>query len=281
MLNHTSNHHQSQTRAFTKLMDLTVAKFPPYKTRARTYLLGAVMFALATLGNSHAWAAQSSDDGAKPENLALSQKLKAHVETLLKRTAQAYGWNISELSVQVTQPSGSHRLICSQDVDIHRRDNRLYPTGRLRFTLSCPDKAAPWSIQTQAYVDGELAAVYAAQTIAKDSVIQADDLLLGSTSLSTLNRSVITDPKRIIHQRAQRQIRQGQLVAPERVSEPFIIQRGDKVIMEAKGEDFAASMAGIALENGFVNQQIRVRNSSSGKVIKAVVVQHGKVQTLF
>ncbi|WP_047045954.1 flagellar basal body P-ring formation chaperone FlgA [Vibrio mexicanus] len=236
---------------------------------------------MATLGSSFAWATHSSNDKDKQENQAISQSLRVHVETLLKQTAQAYGWQLSNPSVQVTLPSGSHRLTCSQEADIHRRDNRLYPTGRLRFTLSCPDEAAPWSIQAQAYVDGELAAVYAAQTIAKDAVIQADDLRLGTISLSTLNRGVVTDPKRIIHQRAQRQIRQGQLVAPERVSEPFIVQRGDKVIMEAKGEDFAASMAGIALENGFLNQQIRVRNNSSGKVIKAVVVEHGKVQTLF
>lgn len=71
------------------------------------------------------------------------------------------------------------------------------------------------------------------------------------------------------------------MIAPERVSAPYVIHRGEQVVMIAQGTNFSTSTAGVALESGYERQQIRVRNTSSGNVINAIVIEPGKVQSIF
>jgi flagella basal body P-ring formation protein FlgA len=214
-------------------------------------------------------------------NPAIEQALLWHVDQLIEKSIEQNRWNARDKHIAIALPKGSHRLApCSKPLEITRRDNRLYPAGRLRFLVQCQDKK-PWSINVQAEADLVIPMVYVTRTIAKDSLIERGDLRLEDTHLATLNRDFVTQVDSVIGQRALRQIRNGQRLSPARFSQAYLVNRGDNLIIEAIGDTFSASMQGTALDNGYINQQIRVRNSSSGKTIRAVVVESGKVQTLF
>ncbi|MFI3276982.1 flagellar basal body P-ring formation chaperone FlgA [Vibrio sp.] len=216
----------------------------------------------------------------KNQNNGISQVIKGDIQRQLHKQKKAHNWILSELKISTILPSGSHRLNCSKPLEIVRRDKRIYPAGRLRYRISCPEPSG-WSIHAQADSRVKVPVVYAKNTIAKDAIVRKEDLETRLIDLANLNREFVSTSSRIINQRAQRQIRQGQPIAPERISEPFIIQRGEQVIMLAIGDKFSTSTSGVALENGYQDQQIRVRNTSSGKTIQAVVVEQGRVQTLF
>ena len=67
-------------------------------------------------------------------------------------------------------------------------------------------------------------------------------------------------------------LRQGQLAAPT------LIKRGSAVSIVARKEQVEVSMAGEALDPGALGQVIRVRNATSGTVIRARVVDAGVVE---
>ena len=56
---------------------------------------------------------------------------------------------------------------------------------------------------------------------------------------------------------------------------------GDEVIIEAVSATFYANMIGIAMDAGKQGDAIRVRNSSSGKIITAYPIAKGRVETRF
>lgn len=233
---------------------------------------------IALLG---AFSLQAEDGVSTRDNPMVEQALNKHISVLLAQTIKQNRWQASDQQIAITLPQGSHRLaLCTKPLEITRRDNRLYPAGRLRFHVQCSD-STPWSVNAQANVDLVVPMVYVTRTIAKDSLLTAEDLMTKPTNLATINRDFISRPNSVLGQRALRQVRNGQLLSPERVSHPFIITKGDSVMIEAVGDRFSTSMLGTALDNGYLNQQIRVRNISSGKSIRAVVVESGKVHTLF
>ncbi|MGL6260604.1 flagellar basal body P-ring formation chaperone FlgA [Vibrio sp. WXL210] len=214
------------------------------------------------------------------ENAAIARAINSDIQQALTEADQTYGWRLSEPKIEISLPPGSHRLACGAPLVLERRDKRLHPAGRLRYRVTCPEPGS-WSIQAQAQADALVNVTYAQRTIAKDALVQRDDLELRREPLASHNRDFVARPEQMVGLRAQRQIRQGQVITRARISEPFVIARGEQVVIHAGSDRFSASMAGTALENGYLDQQIRVRNSSSGRVIQAVVMESGKVRSLF
>ncbi|CAM4276359.1 flagellar basal body P-ring formation chaperone FlgA [Vibrio agarivorans] len=213
-------------------------------------------------------------------NDVISAAIESDITRQIEVSQQNNGWQLEQPEISTTLPSGSHRLACSQPLEVERRDKRRFPAGNLRYRVTCSEVSG-WSIQAQAHFDAQVQVAYAKHTIAKDSLISVEDIEMRTMPLSRLSRDFVALPSRLINQRAQRQIRQGRMISPERVSAPYIIQRGEQVVMMASGDGFSTSTAGVALESGYDNQQIRVRNVRSGNIINAIIIEPGKVQTLF
>lgn len=76
---------------------------------------------------------------------------------------------------------------------------------------------------------------------------------------------------------AKRTIRQGAIIKPSHLRAPTLIQRGDEVLISAQNSSIAIQMKGEALSAGALGQQIRVKNLSSNRVIKAQVIDSGRV----
>lgn len=214
------------------------------------------------------------------DNVVIAQAINSDIQQAMTQADQTYGWRLSEPKIDISLPPGSHRLTCDDPLVLERRDKRLHPAGRLRYRVTCPEQGS-WSIQAQAQADALVNVTYAQRTIAKDALVQLDDLELRREPLASHNRDFVASPEQMVGLRAQRQIRQGQVITRARISAPFVIARGEQVVIHAGSDRFSASMTGTALENGYLDQQIRVRNSSSGRVIQAVVMESGKVRTLF
>lgn len=239
-------------------------------------LLSALILLLAPQ-----WGAANDAPVDTRSNPSIERAVIKHIDHLLEASIRHNGWKAQNKTITVTLPKGSHRLApCTTPMKITRRDKRLYPAGRLRFSVQCHD-STPWSINVQAAADVMVPMAYATRTLAKEALIQPDDIELKLTHLASVNRDFIALPEQVIGQRVLRQTRKGQRLSPVRVSSAYLIVKGDSLIIEAVGDAFSASMSGTAIESGFLDEQIRVRNNSSGKTIRAVIIDSGKVQTLF
>jgi len=85
----------------------------------------------------------------------------------------------------------------------------------------------------------------------------------------------------VLGQGAKRRVRAGQLIAPNLLTAPLLIRRGQQVTIVASQDGISASATGEALTNGREGEVIRVRNLGSQKVIEAQVVEEGVVTSTF
>ena len=98
------------------------------------------------------------------------------------------------------------------------------------------------------------------------------------TLFSRLLAGAITLPEDAIAQSSSRTLRTGQALHARWLSAPVLVRRGDSVTIRARNGGVEVSAAGEALENGKPRQIVRVRNTTTGKVIRARVLEQGLVE---
>ncbi|HIJ29289.1 MAG TPA: flagellar basal body P-ring formation protein FlgA, partial [Gammaproteobacteria bacterium] len=76
---------------------------------------------------------------------------------------------------------------------------------------------------------------------------------------------------------AQRSIQGGVVLTPKMLFIPNLVDKGDQVTILFQQGDLKVQMKGVAMENGYRDGKIRVKNSSSGKMVEGVVTAPGRV----
>ncbi|MBC7005324.1 flagellar basal body P-ring formation protein FlgA [Photobacterium sp. BZF1] len=248
---------------------------------ARAVVFIALLLILAV---AHPVAAARATEDEPRHTSAESQihiQVTSTIEQEIKRAAVQHHWPPAQPDISLRLPGGSRRLgECRSPLDIERIDRRRYPAGRLRFSARC-NQPESWQITVQADVSITAPVAFAAKTLSKDAVITDGDIVLEPTDIATINREFFASKQDYLGLRALRQIRRGQQLSPSHLSPAYVVSAGDSVIIQASSGQFSANMQGTALEGGYEEQQIRVRNNSSGKVIQATVARPGLVTTLF
>jgi len=136
----------------------------------------------------------------------------------------------------------------------------------------------PWSIYipTQVTVFDQVAV--AAHSLNRGIILTKADLKLLKVDISRAGNGHIRDLGRIIGQELKRSVRANQVIQINQVRPPKIVNRGDKIRLEATISGLSVVTAAKALNSGGLGEQIQVRNIQSQKVVYATVVGPGKVR---
>ena len=149
--------------------------------------------------------------------------------------------------------------------------------GRKIVKVSCQDHK-PWSVfipLTFTYWQQVVTAKYA---ISRNTVISADDIEITEQALRYQAADYLSDIRQVIGQSAKRTIVAGQAISQQSLKPARWIKRGDQVSIISSTPRIEIKMAGMAMTDGSQGQQISVRNKSSKRIIKAVVVAPGEVR---
>lgn len=144
---------------------------------------------------------------------------------------------------------------------------KLICTGSARWTLYAP---------AQIVVFGETAV--AAHNIDRGSLVQPGDIRYVRQNLSALGANYIDPAKSIIGLELKRSVREGEALRLSYLDEPKIIQRGDRVMLEAQSNGLSVAAQGMAMANGKVGERIQVKNAQSNQIVDALVVGPGRVR---
>jgi flagella basal body P-ring formation protein FlgA len=79
-------------------------------------------------------------------------------------------------------------------------------------------------------------------------------------------------------QASSRALRSGQPLQPRWLLAPILVRRGESVVILARTGGVEVQAAGEALEAGRLRDAVRVRNVTTGKVIRAHVIEAGIVE---
>lgn len=148
--------------------------------------------------------------------------------------------------------------------------------GRVTLRVECP--AQGWFIYLSATIKHYEAVVTARQSIPRDTPITQNMLSLEEMDTSRIRDRYFTDPKALQGMRTRWPIRAGDVIAAKRLLAANAVNEGDQVIIHAQVGSLEVKMLGEALEDGQVGDQVRIKNTRSGKVLRARVIAKGVVQ---
>ncbi len=149
--------------------------------------------------------------------------------------------------------------------------------GRKIVKVSCQDQKS-WSVFMPLTFTYWQHVVTAKRAISRNTVISADDIEITEQALRYQAADYRTDIRQVIGQSAKRTIAAGQVISQQALKPARWIQRGDQVSIISSTPRIEIKMAGMAMSHGSQGQQISVRNKSSKRIIKAVVVAPGEVR---
>ena len=146
--------------------------------------------------------------------------------------------------------------------------------------MSCQSNSADWRINVTIKSELGLYVVVTKTGIGRKQALTANGLKLEWRTL-TKEQDFLTQIEQASGKMTLRRIRSGQVLDSRQLKSPPLVEKGNQVIISAAKDGFMATTKGLAQEEGALGQQIEVKNISSGKVIKAVVVGLNQVETQF
>lgn len=149
-------------------------------------------------------------------------------------------------------------------------------SGKTTVHIRCNSRR-PWTIYLSANIMLYGKVIKTAGPMVKDHILQKVDLILVEEDLSRLKYGYFTDTNFLIGKQLKRRLRQNQVVKANYVKAAIVIKRGELVSIVAKNSGYSVKMSGKALANGAKGDHIRVKNTSSKRIIEGVVLAAGIV----
>jgi flagella basal body P-ring formation protein FlgA len=160
---------------------------------------------------------------------------------------------------------------CQQKLIANIPENTM--SKNINVKISCSD-STPWQIYIPAKIEKMFPIIIATITIEKGVSLSKDNISVQYLPNNKIRGKKFTNIKAILGSKAEKRIGKGRTINARNVC---LICKGDSVTITAKSETFTIKTQGIALSSGNLNKQIKVKNSHSGKVIRAKVTAINQV----
>ncbi|RLU02456.1 MAG: flagella basal body P-ring formation protein FlgA [Ketobacter sp.] len=182
-----------------------------------------------------------------------------------------------EVSVNIQPIDPRLRLAqCDQALQLqHRPRNRA--AGRLTFKVTC-DGTESWSIHVPVTVQAFDHVVVSDTPIAKGTHLRVSDLRLELVDISLLHGGYFQSLEELDGFVARRPIPAEQVMTPALVDPAKMINRGEKVVIVAEGPGLSIRATGLAMEDGAFGELVRVRNTSTNKVVEGRITAPGLIK---
>jgi flagella basal body P-ring formation protein FlgA len=118
----------------------------------------------------------------------------------------------------------------------------------------------------------------AARHVGRGSIVEPGDIGMARMNVNSLPRDSARDTRQIIGLEASREIGAGQIFRQNNLLIPPVVEKGSRVILRYRSKLLEASASGIALEDGIIGQEIKIRNDSSNRIVQGSVVEAGLIE---
>lgn len=204
---------------------------------------------------------------------ATNQFLEQEVQEHIARNGQParYEIKLNRLDARLRLP------ICPEDKLSAELESPNVPVGRVTVRLTC-NSSSPWRLFVPGQVSLYEQVVVSARPLARNTILNADDLTLQERDTGLLRDKYLVDPQQAIGMRLTRPVSPDSIITFAVIEQNEIVRRGDKVVIRASNGNVSVVMPGEAMESGALGAQIKVRNTRSNREITARVSGAGQVR---
>lgn len=183
---------------------------------------------------------------------------------------QKIGQQIYEPTIQLRKLSPTLELPqCQQPLELKDRSSGE-AIGRMTYSVSC--HLPNWRVFVPAVVDGKLAVIMTAQGILKKAVIKSEDLKRVILPYKQVRRGSVINLDTAIGMRTKKSISANSILRIRDLQPPYWVFKKQQVTLITNIGSIQVKTKGIALQSAVERQQVSVKNSTSGRVVKGIVI---------
>lgn len=239
-------------------------------TNASRHLIGGLVAVCLLVGANLCRA----DNVTLPEQLiGVTQGfLEFTVEDYLatSQTAGRYEIEVKQLDPRLRMPH------CDKDLTA-TLESPAQPIGRVTVKLRC-EGSSPWTVFVPAQVHLFRNVVTVVRPMKRDAIVSEGDVAMRERDVGQLGAGFLDSLDQAVGQKVVRPTVIDQILPPVHLEQPQMVRKGDQVVISARSGAMSVRMPGEALSDGGFNEQIRVKNLNSKRVIKANIVAPGQVE---
>ena len=203
------------------------------------------------------------------------EQIKHTAQTFIQNQIQAHPEiktivNVGHIDPRLRLQQCEQRLKPSETNPNTRASNRV-------IKVTCSGQK-PWSIFIPVKISQYANVLVAKKTIYRGTALSKEDLIFSEQQLERLTRGYFLASDNIRHMLAKRTIAANTILTPGHLKLPFLVKKGQNVAIHAQVSGIEIKMLGKAMMNGARGDLIKVRNTSSEKVLHVIVKARGKVE---
>ncbi|MEQ7919570.1 flagellar basal body P-ring formation chaperone FlgA [Xanthomonas sp. WHRI 1810A] len=186
------------------------------------------------------------------------------------QTVGRYEIEVKQLDPRLRMPFCDKELTASLE-------SPAQPLGRVTVRVRC-EGGSPWTVFVPAQVHLFRNVVTVVRPMKRDAIVSDGDVALRERDVGLLGQGFLDSLDQAVGQKVVRPTVIDQILTPVHLQQPELVKKGDQVVIIARSGSMSVRMPGEALSDGGFNEQIRVKNLNSQRVIKANVTAPGQVE---
>jgi len=152
--------------------------------------------------------------------------------------------------------------------------------GRNTLKVGCTSPS-PWRIFMTSNIEVKKSVVVINHFLKKGHLITKEDISFKKVNISKLHNRYLENDLNITGKELTRNLQAGSILSANNLTNPILIKRGDHIDIIAQRKSFKITMKGIAMANGSIGEQIRVKNLRTKKIINGSVTNKYSVKVIF
>lgn len=180
---------------------------------------------------------------------------------------------------QVAMESLDHRLrlkICDSELEVFTKTAST-TIGHQTIGVKCSFPTT-WTVYVPVKVKVFKTVVVANSALSANQIITEKDIKRQTRDIGALRKGYLIDTKPLVGQQAKYAISMGSVINSNSIKPQKIVRRGELILLVASVGKMEVRMNGTALADAQLGQRVKVKNSSSKRVVEGIVEAPGIVK---
>jgi flagella basal body P-ring formation protein FlgA len=198
----------------------------------------------------------------------------------------AYVYSLMEAQAQYDNPQVILEPLDTR-LRLHSCQTNLIATSEFNHTglgsqtvaVSC-SKPTNWTVYVPVKIKVLKPVVIANKSLDAKHVVHASDVRMELQDVAAMRQGYIDSTSSVIGKQLKYPVSLGMVIRPSAVMQQKVVKRGQLITLVATIGSMEVRMSGTALADGHQGQRVRVKNSSSNRVVEGVVDAPGIVKVI-
>lgn len=149
--------------------------------------------------------------------------------------------------------------------------------GNRTIGIKC-QSPTEWTVYVPVRVKVMKQVVVAAKPLAANRNLTKNDVRLQSMDIADLRQGYLDSPQKVVGQQLKYPLAVGRVIPARSLKLEKVVRRGEQIILVAQAGSMEVRMNGTALDDASVGDKVKVKNSSSERVVEGIVHAPGIVK---